>query len=302
MEIEARNLRKVYPDGKEALGGLSLRIPEGMFGLLGPNGSGKSTLMNIAAMLLEPTSGEILYDGRVIATRKDRLRVRSLLGYLPQDFEPVPHLTGREYLRFSLGFFERRRGRESRRIVHEMLDLVGLLKAADRKAGGYSSGMKRRLGIAQAMIHKPKVLIVDEPTSGLDPEERVKFRNIIAGFGEGITAVLSTHIVGDIERTCGRLAIVRKGKLLYNGYATELMERVAGKCWEIGITEEELAVYKEKYPITSILSDNGRVTVRVISEHPIEGGREVEPSLEDAYIHRIREDDGGTGEEEEETP
>lgn len=224
--IELHNIRKTYSDGHEALRGIDLSLGEGMFGLLGPNGSGKTTLLSILVLAIEPTAGTMHFQGVNAASGQARMAIRRQIGFLPQDFQPVRHLTGAEYLVHCA----RLRGlqltkRQIDRRARMLLDAVDLTDAADRASGEYSGGMRRRLGIAQAMIHAPRMLVIDEPTAGLDPEERIRFRNLIAEVAEEVAVLLSTHISEDIEATCNRIAVLTNGVLVFDGGVGELMAR-----------------------------------------------------------------------------
>ena len=226
--IELRGIRKTYSDGHEALRGIDLSLGEGMFGLLGPNGSGKTTLLSILVLALEPSAGRMHFDGVDAASARARATIRRQIGFLPQDFQPLRHLTGAEYLVHCA----RLRGvaltrKEIDRRARMLLDAVDLTEAANRASGEYSGGMRRRLGIAQAMIHAPRMLVIDEPTAGLDPEERIRFRNLIAEVAEEVAVLLSTHISEDIEATCNRIAVLRDGALVFDGDAGELLGRTA---------------------------------------------------------------------------
>ena len=222
--IELRGVTKTYSDGKAALRGIDLSLGEGMFGLLGPNGAGKTTLLSILVLSLEPSGGTRIYDGLDARKAGNRSRIRASIGYLPQDFQPLRHLTGREYLLHCA----RMRGvalgrRELDRRVQMLLEAVDLQDAAARPSGDYSGGMRRRLGIAQALIHAPRLVVIDEPTAGLDPEERIRFRNLIADVAEDVAVLLSTHICEDIEATCERVGIIADGRLVYDGPPSTLM-------------------------------------------------------------------------------
>lgn len=226
--IEAINISKIYPDGTVALSEVDLRFGDGMLGLLGPNGAGKTTLLSILVMAQEPTRGTRTYFGTRDASRH-RASIRSMIGYLPQEFVPLSNLSGVEYLRYCArlrGVSLPHRGLEGR--IEALLDAVELGHAGHRRADQYSGGMQRRLGLAQALIHGPKFLIVDEPTAGLDPEERIRFRNLITELAEEIPVLLSTHIVEDIEATCPRLVIIARGRLLFDGEPQSLLERSVG--------------------------------------------------------------------------
>jgi ABC-2 type transport system ATP-binding protein len=239
--IELDGLTKTYADGTEALKGVSLSLDQGMFGLLGPNGAGKTTFLSILVLALEPSAGRRVYDGLDAARPALRGEIRRRIGYLPQDYRPLPHLTGEEYL------FHCARLRGMNGIgrggllgrVRELISSVGLAAAARRPAGTYSGGMQRRLGIAQALIHSPRLLVVDEPTAGLDPEERIRFRGLISEVAESTTVLLSTHIVEDVEATCPRLAIIGRGRLLFDGSPTEILRQSAPSIpgREVGLEE-----------------------------------------------------------------
>lgn len=228
--IELQGIVKTYSDGKEALRGVDLRIAEGMLGLLGPNGSGKTTLLSILVLALEPTRGTRHYFGLDASRASSRPAIRESIGYLPQDFQPVRHLSGREYLLLCARLRKLRLSRHAlAERVSQLLEAVDLHDAADRPSGTYSGGMRRRLGIAQALIHAPRVVVVDEPTAGLDPEERIRFRNVITDVAEEVPVLLSTHICEDIEATCDRIGIIVRGQLVFDGEPSELMARGDGR-------------------------------------------------------------------------
>lgn len=224
--IELHGLTKTYSDGHQALRGVDLTLGEGMFGLLGPNGAGKTTLLSILVLAVEPTSGRRIYDGLDAARASNRSAIRRTIGYLPQDFQPIRHLTGFEYLVHCA----RLRGtdlsrKEIDRRARQLLEAVDLQDAASRASGEYSGGMRRRLGIAQALIHSPKLLVIDEPTAGLDPEERIRFRNLIAEVSDHVAVLLSTHICEDIEATCDRVGVLVGGRIIFDGAPGELFTR-----------------------------------------------------------------------------
>ncbi len=237
--IELADLTKTYSDGTRALRGVSLSFDKGMLGLLGPNGAGKTTFLSILVLALEPTSGRRVYDGLDAARPALRPAIRRNIGYLPQDFRPLGHLTGREYLTHCArlrGVPLGRRALDAR--VRELVESVGLAGAANRASGEYSGGMQRRLGIAQALIHSPRLLVVDEPTAGLDPEERIRFRSLIAEIAESTAVLLSTHIVEDVEATCPRLAVIAQGTVLFDSTPTELLRAAAGRLWQVPVARE----------------------------------------------------------------
>jgi ABC-2 type transport system ATP-binding protein len=224
--IELRGITKTYSDGHQALRGVDLTLGEGMFGLLGPNGAGKTTLLSILVLAVEPTSGTRLYEGADPRHASRRAKIRSSIGYLPQDFQPIRHLTGFEYLVHCA----RMRGtslsrKEIDRRARQLLEAVDLQDAASRASGEYSGGMRRRLGIAQALIHSPKLLVIDEPTAGLDPEERIRFRNLIAEVSDHVAVLLSTHICEDIEATCDRVGVLAQGRIIFDGAPGDLFVR-----------------------------------------------------------------------------
>ncbi|HYR30064.1 MAG TPA: ATP-binding cassette domain-containing protein [Thermoanaerobaculia bacterium] len=224
--IELRGVTKTYSDGHHALRGVDLTLGEGMFGLLGPNGAGKTTLLSILVLAVEPTSGTRRYDGSDPARGAQRAAIRRSIGYLPQDFQPVRYLTGFEYLVHCARLRDTGLSRrEIDRRARQLLDAVGLQDAGSRAAGEYSGGMRRRLGIAQALIHSPKLLVIDEPTAGLDPEERIRFRNLIAEVSDHVAVLLSTHICEDIEATCDRVGVLAGGRIIFDGAPGDLFTR-----------------------------------------------------------------------------
>ena len=285
MRIKIANLNKVYPGGKKALKDLNLEIEPGMFGLLGPNGAGKTTLMRIMTLLQSSTSGTIFFDDYDIA--KDRKAIRSMLGYLPQDFRFFEKLKTWEFLDYGAGLAGIKGKQHRGEVVDEMLRKVGLFEVRDRWANKLSGGMKRRLGIAQAIIGNPKVIIVDEPTTGLDPEERIRFRNILSDISDKDSIIiLSTHIVGDISSTCKKLALLNRGELKFEGSPDEMIDLARGKVWEIFVTDQEYENIKEKYPIISTIPTDGGMEIQVVAENIEEySHKAIEPNLEHAYVY-----------------
>jgi len=283
MRIEIRNLSKTYPGGTVALQDVNLEISSGMFGLLGPNGAGKSTLMKILATLEVPSAGQVLIDGTDI--RRQRQRIRSSLGYLPQFFGVYPQLTGAEFLSYiaKLNGVPRSRLRNT---VHETLTSVGLLEARDRRVKTYSGGMVRRLGVAQALIGNPRLLIVDEPTVGLDPEERIRFRNLLTEISKDKIIILSTHIVGDISSTCEDLALLAQGRLVYRGRPEALIANAAGKVWQVECDEADFPAIAAHMHVISTIPRQPKLLLRVVGEAMAGYDMQsVAPNLEDAYIH-----------------
>jgi ABC-2 type transport system ATP-binding protein len=287
MNIEINDLSKVYRGGVQALNAIDMTIPGGMFGLLGPNGAGKTTLMRILAGILRPTNGSIHIGEYDIDTERGRTSVKRMLGYLPQDLGMYPDLSAREFLDY-VGILKGMDNRKARRQrVEELLEVVSLTNVANRKLKTYSGGMKRRIGIAQALLNDPKLLIVDEPTAGLDPEERIRFRNLLSDLGGDRTVLLSTHIVEDIAQTCRNLAIMKSGKVVFQGTTAELVGETRGKVWIIttqGIKPEG------NFTVVSTLNMGTTIQYRVVGElSPRAGAIPAEPSLEDGYVWLMRE-------------
>jgi ABC-type multidrug transport system ATPase subunit len=291
VQIEIRDLRKVYPGDVVALEGLNLTIPSGLYGLLGPNGSGKTTLMRILATLLEPTSGEATVGG--FDVHRDKAAVRAMLGYMPQEFGFYPNLTAYETLDYFALLCQITDKADRERRIDDALGHANLTQLAGRRVGTFSGGMKQRLGIAQALLNDPKVLIVDEPTSGLDPEERIRLRNLWAELAGDRVIILSTHIVGDLAASAEQLAILHKGKLLFAGRPSELLAPLRGQTWIIDIDEEELTTVRDEYFVTGVFRSATGMQVRVIEEkmsHP--KGYLAEPTMDDAYVHIMRREAG----------
>ena len=288
MQIEIRGLRKVYPGGIVALERLDLTIPPGVFGLLGPNGSGKTTLMRIVATLLEPTEGQVTVDG--LDVRRDRAAIRSMLGYMPQEFGFYPSLTAYETLDYFALLCRLAEPKRRRERIDESLRQANLTEYADRRVGTFSGGMKQRLGIAQALLNDPQVLIVDEPTSGLDPEERIRLRSLIAELAAGRIVILSTHIVSDVEMAAERLAVLRNGKLLFAGNTSEMLAPLSGKTWIIDIEDEELSQVRGDYFVTGVFRSATGMQVRVIADGVAHSrAREAMPTLDDAYVSTMQQ-------------
>jgi len=285
MRIEIKGLNKVYANGNHAIKDVNMTIESGMFGLLGPNGAGKSTLMRILVTLMKPSSGQVLVDGMDLM--KDRKQIRSILGYLPQDFRFFTKLKTYEFLDYAARLAGLTNTKVRNNIVEKMLEEVGLYEARNRFANNLSGGMKRRLGIAQALIGEPRLIIVDEPTTGLDPEERIRFRNLLTRVSDkDVIIILSTHIVGDISSTCTDMALMNKGVLSYKGAPEKLIEMARDNVWKISATETEYFEIQEKYPIISSIPSNDGWEVQVVSKE-INGylGERIEPNLEHAYVN-----------------
>lgn len=286
--IEIRHLDKYYGQ-KKALSDINLTIPAGMFGLLGRNGAGKTTLMKTLATLLEKQKGEVQICGIPL---EDASQIRKITGYLPQDFSMYPNMTVCEAMDY-LGVLSGLGKAERRRRIPELLERVNLSDARHKKVKALSGGMKRRLGIAQAILHNPRVLIVDEPTAGLDPEERVRFRNLLSEIAEDRIVILSTHIVGDIEATCENIAVLDEGRILFQGTVEELLLAVKGKVYKAEIGRSELEELKRRYPVTSMLTMGNNVMVRFLAEtRPFEGAKRCAAGVEDAYMYLMQKRGG----------
>jgi ABC-type multidrug transport system ATPase subunit len=280
-----RELKKTYPGGVQALKGVSLEIPAGMFGLLGPNGAGKTTLMKIAATLLEPDSGGVEIDG--IDLIADKKAARRMLGYLPQEFGLYPTLTAEQTLDYLAKLKGVMDDKERRALIDALLDRVNLRSERKQKVGGFSGGMRQRLGIAQALIGQPRLIIVDEPTAGLDPEERVRFHNLLSEIaGEKTVVILSTHIVSDVSNLCGRMAIIRRGEIIAACTPQEAIKQITGAIWEATLPREQAAAVKSRLKIVSSQMFEGRVRLRAYSQagRPGEEFSLAAPSLEDYYF------------------
>jgi ABC-type multidrug transport system ATPase subunit len=285
MKLIINNLGKEYKRGFWGLKDFSLEIKPGILGLLGPNGAGKSTFMRMLATITKPTDGKILWNDMDIVKNPDALR--DMLGYLPQDFGVYPNLNAIEFLEYMAAI----KGLDSstaKKRIDELLQLVNLKDAAKRPLGGYSGGMKQRVGIAQALLNDPQLLIVDEPTVGLDPEERVRFRNLLSDLSGERIVILSTHIVSDVEATATHIALVNKGQLLREAAPESLLNEIEGKVWEWTINSDDLPALKQKYIVSGTIRKSDGVQVRVVSsEQPTAESRSVSPNLEDAYLYFI---------------
>ena len=282
MRLTVEGLSKKYRGGVQALRGVDLALKPGVLGLLGPNGAGKSTLMRILATITQPSAGRVVWNDSDIAREPDTLR--GVLGYLPQDFGVYPNLSAIEFLDY-LAAVKGIPTDAARRRISELLALVNLADAAKRPLGGYSGGMRQRVGIAQALLNDPKLLIVDEPTAGLDPEERVRFRNLLSELSGERIVILSTHIVSDVEAVATEIAILGQGQLLAHGAPEALLARVSGKIWEVVVPSGELPALRTKYLISSTAHRSDGVHARVVAEAAPNGAaRALEPSLEDAYL------------------
>ncbi len=285
MDIKIKGLTKIYPNGHAAIRNVDLEIGSGMFGLLGPNGAGKSSFMRILVTVQKATSGTILMDGMDI--NKNRQKIRPLIGYLPQDFTFFSKLKTWEFLDYAAQLSTSLKKKERSIKVDGLLDQVGLLDVRERMANKLSGGMKRRLGIAQALIGDPRLLVIDEPTTGLDPEERIRFRNILSDLSQkDVTIILSTHIVGDISSTCHNMAMLNKGEVAFKGSPEGMINRVRGHVWQVTLDDDAFNALKIKYPVVSTIPIEGMWEAQLISEDkPHPEAINANPNLEHAYVY-----------------
>jgi ABC-type multidrug transport system ATPase subunit len=282
--LQIEGLTKIFPGGVMALNDVSLEIGPGMFGLLGPNGAGKSTLMKILTGLLAPSSGRVRLDGHDVVA--DPTYVRDRLGYLPQEFGFYPHLTGRQMLEFLLRCKGVRGGQGRRATVDGLLAEVNLADVAGRKVGGWSGGMRQRLGIAQAIAGDPRLVIVDEPTAGLDPQERQRIYRLLSELARDRIVILSTHIVEDVAVLCPRFAVLRAGRVVDITSPSQARRRLEGGIYEASVSEQQLSAIHERFRVTQAFLVEGEMRVRVHApgaEVP-PGFLPAPPTLEDAFV------------------
>lgn len=283
--IEIEQVSHRYRDGHLALDDVDLAFGKGVFGLLGPNGAGKSTLMKILCTLIEPTAGQVRVCGLDVVT--DTAAIRAMLGYLPQDFGAWGLQRVEEVLDTLAQLSGMASRGERRARVAQVLEQVGLADVADRKVRKLSGGMVRRLGVAQALVHEPDVLIVDEPTVGLDPEERIRFRRLMADLGRERTVLLSTHIVADLGAACREIAVLDQGEVVFKGAPTALVTDALGQVFEIDIAESELETYEQEYDVVSTTAAAGRILLRCVTGGRVPPDRATivaEPTLEEGYM------------------
>jgi ABC-2 type transport system ATP-binding protein len=281
LKLTIDHVSKRYGSNTLALQDFSLELGSGILGLLGPNGAGKTTLMSILATITKPTGGTIRWNGTDLAA--DPNAIRSVLGYLPQDFGVYPNLNAVEFLEY-LAAVKGLDAASARRRIDELLDLVNLTDVRKRPLGGYSGGMRQRIGIAQALLNDPKLLIVDEPTAGLDPEERVRFRNLLSDLSGDRIVILSTHIVSDVEATATDIALISQGRLVAHAAPEGLLRAVEGKVWEWVIPSSELNAARQRYLVSNTTRRSDGVHVRLLASQPPAGTMQVVPTLEDAYL------------------
>jgi ABC-2 type transport system ATP-binding protein len=286
VELVIRNLSKTYPNGVHALADVSLTIPNGMFGLLGPNGAGKSTLMRTIATLQQPDAGTIHLDTLDVLAQPDE--VRKQLGYLPQEFGLYPNLSAE----MILDHFAQLKGvsvrRERHALVDALLHQVNLFDVRSKRVGGFSGGMKQRLGIAIALAGQPRLLIVDEPTAGLDPTERRRFLNLLSEISEDVIVILSTHIVDDVRELCHRMAILNRGQVVLSGDPRQIIESMRGRVWSRAVPRADLPAFTARHTVISTRLVGGTPIVHVYSEtNPGDGFAVEEPGLEDVYFYHL---------------
>lgn len=282
MVLAFDRLTKQYRN-KIAIDRISAALSNGVYGLLGANGAGKTTLMRMACGVLDPTSGDILLDGQSINEMGEAYR--SILGYLPQDFGYYPDFTAKEFMCYvaALKGIDTRKAKEK---SNELLDLVGLSEVAGKKIRTFSGGMKQRLGIAQAVLNDPRILVLDEPTAGLDPKERVRFRNLISDFAKDRIVILSTHIVSDVEYIADKILVIKKGSLLMEGTVEELTAQASGLVWRCVVSPRQAEQFEKMYCIVNLRHIGEQVELRIISENePVQGAQPQEPTLEDLYLY-----------------
>lgn len=282
--LRVENLSKRYGD-TWALDSVNLTFETGIVGLLGPNGAGKSTFMRLITAVLEPTEGSVYWNGT--DTSENPRAIRRSVGYLPQSFGVYPNLTAKEFLSYLASI---RGVSDAGDRIDDLLDLVNLSADADRRLGGFSGGMRQRVGIAQALLADPDLLVVDEPTVGLDPEERVRFRNVLTDLADDRIVVLSTHIVSDVEATASDIALLNDGEILAHERPATFLEEATGAVWEWTVSESSLAAIKAEHTVSSTSRGVDGLRVRVVSKTaPAPAAEQVEPTLEDAYLHAIGE-------------
>lgn len=286
LELKVDRLTKQFKN-KTAVDRLSVCLTEGIYGLLGANGAGKTTLMRLLCDIQKPTSGEILCNDKPISDMG--AAYRRLLGYLPQHFGYYPDFTAYKFMMY-IASLKGLSASHAHIKTLELLDFIGLLDEKDRKIKTYSGGMKQRLGIAQAMLNDPKILIVDEPTAGLDPKERMRFRNLISSFSKDKIIILSTHIVSDIEYIADEILLMKKGTLLHKGKAEDITRQIDGCVWECEVEKKTADHLNSTFAVSSLKSKEDKVLLRIVSkEKPLENAINVQPSLEDLYLFYFNE-------------
>lgn len=284
MELSLNNISKKYGD-KKVVNNVTTTMTPGVYGLLGANGAGKTTLMRMMTAILEPTSGEILFDKENII--KMGAEYRSILGYLPQDFGYYPNSSAKDFLLY-IATLKGIPSRTSKELVPELLEKVGLSDVTNKKIKTFSGGMKQRLGIAQAILNNPHILILDEPTAGLDPKERVKFRNLISSLAQNRIVILSTHIVSDVEAIADKVFLMKQGEFVSEGSIQELVEEVNGHVWELNVNPKDADKWEAEMTVANLRRENENTILRIISEEtPSEYAKPVAATLEDLYLYHF---------------
>lgn len=284
MELSLNNITKKYGD-KKVVNNVTTTMTPGVYGLLGANGAGKTTLMRMMTAILEPTSGDILFDKENII--KMGAEYRSILGYLPQDFGYYPNSSAKDFLLY-IATLKGIPSRTSKELVLELLEKVGLSDVTNKKIKTFSGGMKQRLGIAQAILNNPHILILDEPTAGLDPKERVKFRNLISSLAQNRIVILSTHIVSDVEAIADKVFLMKQGEFVSEGSIQELVEEVNGHVWELNVNPKDADKWEAEMTVANLRRENENTILRIISEEtPSEYAKPVAATLEDLYLYHF---------------
>ena len=286
MQLSINNLSKTYPNGTQALKNVSLEIPTGLFGLLGPNGAGKSSIMRTIATLQDADTGTIMLDELNVLKNKDEMRKH--LGYLPQEFGVYPNISAEQLLDHLAILKGITKKSERTDLVKALLSQTNLFDVRKKNVGGYSGGMKQRFGIAQALIGKPKVIIVDEPTAGLDPSERNRFLNLLSEISEQVVIIFSTHIVDDVKELCTNMAIINKGEVITKGNPADAINELKNNIWKKIIRKEELESNSTQFKVISNRLTAGKLEIHIYSNHSPGNGFELcEPQLEDVYFSKI---------------
>lgn len=282
MSLSIKNVSKKY-NGKTVLQDVDLSFSNGVYGILGANGSGKTTLMKIITTIQRPTKGKVYFNGEDIYSQGDRYR--DILGYLPQNVGVYGDFTAEKFLLYMAALKGITGGKAKKRVT-ELLEMVGLEEQRKSKIGTFSGGMRQRVGIAQAMLNDPKVLVVDEPTAGLDPKERIRFRNLISSIASQRTVLLSTHIVSDIEYIAKEIIVIQKGSVIHQGAPKYLLETIKYKVWEVPIEREDFVEFQEKYKVVNMIDRGDYLELRILSDHkPNESSKTISPTLEDLYLY-----------------
>ncbi|EKO1913904.1 ABC transporter ATP-binding protein [Clostridium botulinum] len=286
MKLKIDNLTKKYSD-KVAVKDFSIEMTEGVYGLLGPNGAGKTTLMRMISDVLNPTCGQILVNN----VDKNDLgeEYRDLLGYLPQDMGYYKNFTAERFLKY-VAALKGLNKKMSKERIEELLEVVGLSEYKNKKVGKFSGGMRQRVGIAQALLNNPKILVLDEPTAGLDPKERIRFRNLISDISKERIIILSTHIVGDIEYIAKQVILIKEGQLIKSSTGERLLKEMYGRVWKVEVDEKDITKYEDIYQVVNIMRKGDKVQLRILSPHkPVESAIDIEPNFEDMYMHHFNE-------------